>query len=83
MTSRPKPTFQELYPGYPEPDFEPLEFRRYSAEYRRRAHDFYQEMKARRTTRHLSSEAVPQELIELAVRTAGTGWVQYQDSSSS
>ena len=38
----------------------------------RRARDFYAEMDRRRTTRHFSGEPVPRELIELAVRTAGT-----------
>jgi nitroreductase len=38
----------------------------------RRARDFYAEMQRRRTTRHFSAEPVPRELIELAVRTAGT-----------
>lgn len=33
---------------------------------------FYARMDARRTTRHFSNEPVPQELIELAIRTAGT-----------
>lgn len=33
---------------------------------------FYQRMNARRTTRHFSTEPVPRELIELAIRTAGT-----------
>lgn len=37
-----------------------------------RARGFYQEMNGRRTTRHFSSEAVPRELIEHAIRTAGT-----------
>ncbi len=33
---------------------------------------FYQSMAARRSTRHFSRDAVPRELIELAIRTAGT-----------
>ncbi len=37
-----------------------------------RARDFYDEMNRRRTTRHFSTDPVPQELIELAIRTAGT-----------
>lgn len=37
-----------------------------------RARGFYAEMDLRRTTRHFSAEPVPRELIELAVRTAGT-----------
>ncbi|MDQ8160008.1 MAG: nitroreductase family protein [Gemmatimonadota bacterium] len=37
-----------------------------------RAREFYAQMDRRRTTRHFSTEAVPRELIELAIRTAGT-----------
>ncbi len=73
MTPRPPPTFQDLYPGFPEPRFEPLAFQRLPPdEMRRRAQAFYEEMDARRTTRHFSPEPVPRELIELAVLTAGT-----------
>src|SRR5688500_15407423 len=53
--------------------FVPLEFTRVSLdESRRRAGAFYEEMNRRRTTRHFASDAVPRELIELAIRTAGT-----------
>jgi nitroreductase len=53
--------------------FEPLQFTRLSAsEMLDRARTHYAEMDARRTTRHFSTEAVPRELIELAIRTAGT-----------
>lgn len=53
--------------------FVPLDFRRRSpAESLERARAFYREMDRRRTTRHFSAEPVPRELIELAVRTAGT-----------
>ena len=38
----------------------------------RRARDFYEQMDMRRTTRHFSSRAVSRELIELAIKTAGT-----------
>ncbi|HEX6371472.1 MAG TPA: nitroreductase family protein [Longimicrobium sp.] len=38
----------------------------------RRAQQFYAEMDRRRTTRHFSDRAVPRELIEHAIRTAGT-----------
>jgi nitroreductase len=38
----------------------------------RRARDFYDQMDTRRTTRHFSSRAVSRELIELAIKTAGT-----------
>jgi nitroreductase len=37
-----------------------------------RARSFYAEADERRTTRHFSSEPVPRELLELAIRTAGT-----------
>ena len=39
---------------------------------RSRARGFYEEMNRRRTTRHFSTEPVPRELIELAIRTGGT-----------
>lgn len=53
--------------------FEPLQFRRLPTdEMLRRARDYYAELDARRTTRHFSTEPVPRELIELAVRAAGT-----------
>ncbi|MBW3655469.1 MAG: nitroreductase family protein, partial [Gemmatimonadetes bacterium] len=38
----------------------------------RRAREFHGEMDRRRTTRHFSDQAVPRELIEYAIRTAGT-----------
>lgn len=34
--------------------------------------EFYADMNRRRTTRHFSTEPVPREMIELAIRTAGT-----------
>lgn len=37
-----------------------------------RAASFYQEMSTRRSVRHFSPDPVPRELIELAIRTAGT-----------
>ena len=37
-----------------------------------RARRFYAEMDRRRTTRHFSDQAVPRELVEYAIRTAGT-----------
>jgi iodotyrosine deiodinase len=53
--------------------FIPLDFARYPEdEMLRRARDFYAEMNRRRTTRAFSDQPVPRELIELAVRTAGT-----------
>lgn len=50
-------------------DFRPLP----AAEMAARARDFYEEMDRRRTVRRFSAEPVPRELIEDAVRTAGTG----------
>lgn len=53
--------------------FEPLSFQRLPADQMlARARDFFAEADRRRTTRHFSSDPVPRELIELAVRTAGT-----------
>lgn len=53
--------------------FRPLQFvRRSLEESTARARDFYAECSTRRTTRHFSTEPVPRELIELAIRTAGT-----------
>lgn len=37
-----------------------------------RGRAFFDEMNRRRTTRHFSTEPVPREMIELAIRTAGT-----------
>ncbi len=53
-------------------EFIPLEFKRLEAEeQRRRAVEFYELMKQRRTVREFSPEPVPFELIELAIKTAG------------
>lgn len=53
--------------------FIPLTFTRLPLEESlRRAESFYREMNRRRTTRHFSTEPVPRELIEWAIRTAGT-----------
>ena len=53
--------------------FVPLAFeRRTLHESQARAEGFYEEMRRRRTTRHFASDPVPQRLIELAIRTAGT-----------
>jgi nitroreductase len=41
-------------------------------ESRARARAFFEEMNRRRTTRHFSSDPVPRELIEYAIRTGGT-----------
>jgi len=66
MTSR-DPGAAGAYP------FVPLAFhRRSAAESLDRARAFHDEMSRRRTTRHFSTEPVPRELIELAIRTAGT-----------
>ncbi len=53
--------------------FRALDFSRLEpAEMERRAREFYAEMDCRRTVRAFSSDPVPRELIEYAVRTAGT-----------
>ena len=57
----------------PEPQFVPLNFQPLSIEeQKRRATDFYETLDGRRTVRDFSDEAVPFELIEKAIRTAGT-----------
>lgn len=57
-----------------QPRFVPLAFERLPApEMLARGRAFLADMGRRRTTRHFSAEPVPRELIELAVRTAGTG----------
>jgi iodotyrosine deiodinase len=51
----------------------PLEFTRLDAEEAlRRSQEFLELMETRRSVRHFSSEPVPYELIENAIRTAGT-----------
>lgn len=53
-------------------DFITLDFNRLSPEeQQRRAVEFYELMKRRRTVREFSPEPVPFELIELAIKTAG------------
>ena len=53
--------------------FVPLDFhRRPAAEQRERAAAFCAELSRRRTTRHFARDAVPRELIEFAIRAAGT-----------
>jgi len=55
------------------PRFVPLRFERLpEEEMLRRARAFHERMSARRTTRHFSTDRVPRELIELAVRTGST-----------
>jgi iodotyrosine deiodinase len=57
----------------PEYPFIPLQFERLAVEEsRRRARDFFDEMNRRRTTRHFSTDPVPRDLIEYAIRTGGT-----------
>jgi iodotyrosine deiodinase len=68
-----KTEYQRMYPDLPEPAYESLEFTRYpEEEMLQRAENWYEECSRRRTTRHFSKEAVPKELIEHAIRTAGT-----------
>ncbi len=53
--------------------FEPLQFTEYSAEEMLlRSRQFYEEMYLRRTVRDYSDRPVPREIVEYAVRTAGT-----------
>src|SRR5262245_51829177 len=53
-------------------DFIPLDFKCLAPEeQRRRAVEFYELMKRRRTVREFSPESAPFELIELAIKTAG------------
>ena len=66
-------SYRRLFPDLPEPVFEPLVFERRSLEeMRERGVDWCSELGARRTTRDFSSEPVPRDLIELAIRSAGT-----------
>jgi iodotyrosine deiodinase len=66
MTGPPGPA------GGPQPSV-PLHFRRLPpAASLARARAFHEEMSRRRTTRHFAAEPVPRELIEYAIRTAGT-----------
>lgn len=53
-------------------DFIPLDFKRLASEEQpRRAIEFYELMKRRRTVREFLPDSVPFELIELAIKTAG------------
>jgi nitroreductase len=55
------------------PSFVPLAFERLTPDVSlARARTYYAQMHRRRTTRHFSTDPVPHELIELAIRTAGT-----------
>lgn len=64
----------DLTPRFADPArFVPLEFtRRAPDEMVERAKHFYHELNRRRTTRQFSGEPVPRELIELAIKAAGT-----------
>jgi nitroreductase len=56
-----------------QPGFVPLAYGRRPLDASRRdAATFYETMARRRTTRHFSTDAVPRDLIETAIRTAGT-----------
>lgn len=56
-----------------EHSFVPLDFPRLTLEESRsRAQAFYERMNRRRTTRHFSTDPVPRDLIEAAIRAAGT-----------
>lgn len=58
---------------FPTPKFVPLRFARLAPdEQERRAGDFYELMRARRTVRDFSAEDAPLALIERAIATAGT-----------
>ncbi|MCH8488248.1 MAG: nitroreductase family protein, partial [Candidatus Cyclonatronum sp.] len=51
----------------------PLDFTRLTpAEMHRRAMDFYVLMNVRRSVRAFAPDAIPDEILELAIRTAGT-----------
>jgi len=53
--------------------FEPLQFSGLDeAEMKQRAFDFYQQIKRRRTVRDFSDKPVPRDIIENAIRAAGT-----------
>jgi nitroreductase len=53
--------------------FVPLEFQEFpQPEMRRRAREFYETMRRRRSVRHFSDRPVPVEIVHEAIRTAGT-----------
>jgi nitroreductase len=57
----------------PQPKFIPLNHHEYPVEeMKRRAAEFYAEVKRRRTVRHFSDRPVPREVIEDCLRAAGT-----------
>jgi nitroreductase len=62
-----------MNPKFPEPQFVQLNFHPLSIEEQtRRAEEFYEMLRQRRTVRDFSDEVVPFELIENAIRAAGT-----------
>jgi nitroreductase len=62
-----------MNPKFPEAQFVPLNFQTHSIEEQtRRAEEFYQTLRQRRTVRDFSGEPVPFEIIEQAIRAAGT-----------
>jgi nitroreductase len=64
---------RQLYGDLPEPEFVPLAYeRRPPDDMRARAAEWYAELDRRRSTRNFSTDPVPRELIELAIRSAGT-----------
>jgi iodotyrosine deiodinase len=71
---RTPPTRDDVYPGHPSARHIALPgYTRYPvSEMLARAEAFHAESNRRRTVRHFSTEPVPRELIELAIRTAGT-----------
>ena len=70
---QPTSEYRRLFPDLPEAVYEPLAFERLPPdEMRSRAAAWYAELDRRRTTRDFSSDPVPRELIELAIRSAGT-----------
>jgi Nitroreductase family len=66
--------YKALKRHLPAPVFVPLPHyrRRPEADMLERARAFHREMDQRRTTRHFATDAVPRQLIELAILTAGT-----------
>ena len=65
--------YRELFPDLPEPVYDELVYERLPlAEMQRRAAAWSAELNRRRSTREFSTENVPRELIEQAIRSAGT-----------
>jgi len=65
--------YRQLYPDLPEAVYDPLKFKQYpEKEMLERAKGWFDECERRRTTRHFSRKTVPQEMIELAIKTANT-----------